>query len=199
MLARRCGPRLRTGMSDRRPLIVVAHPLLGFLIGRLADRYEPLPLWEEEDWARLAEVRVLVVAGEFRIDPALIAAMPKLGLIACFSVGYDGIDVPAMRARGIAVTHAQDANSEDAADHAVGLILAHRREIVRGEVPFGRLLRDYGVDYRSRPTQFLAVTPNSEMMGAFWMREPLTLYGRQTEVSIENLTIGEIVEILPPA
>ena len=120
-------------MSDRRPLIVVAHPLLGFLIGRLADRYEPLPLWEEEDWARLAEVRVLVVAGEFRIDPALIAAMPKLGLIACFSVGYDGIDVPAMRAQGIAVTHAQDANYEDAADHAIGLILAHRREIVRGD------------------------------------------------------------------
>jgi len=74
-----------------------------------------------------------------------------------------------------------------------------RREILRGEVPFGRLLRDGGIDYRSRPTQYLAVTPNSEMMGAFWMREPLTLYGRQTEVSLRDRKIGDIVEILPLA
>ncbi|WP_420139703.1 2-hydroxyacid dehydrogenase [Sphingomonas sp.] len=120
-------------MYNSRPLIFIAHPLLGFVLDPLSEHYEALPLWVEENKQRLAEARVLVVAGEFRIEPALIDAMPQLGLIACFSVGYDGIDVPAMRARGIAVTHAMDANSEDAADHAIGLILAHRREIVVGD------------------------------------------------------------------
>ncbi len=74
-----------------------------------------------------------------------------------------------------------------------------REAIVSGRVPLGRLLRDGGVDYRSRPRQFLAVTPNPEMMGAFWMREPRTLYGRQTEVSHDGRKIGDIVEILPLA
>ena len=37
------------------------------------------------------------------------------------------------------------------------------------------------------------------MMGVFWMREPRTLYGRQTEVSLAGKKIGDIVEILPLA
>ena len=44
---------------------------------------------------------------------------------------------------------------------------------------------------------FLAVTPNPEMMGVFWMREPRTLYGRQTEVLLDGRRIGDIVEVLP--
>jgi hypothetical protein len=35
------------------------------------------------------------------------------------------------------------------------------------------------------------------MMALFWMREPLTLYGRQTELSVDGRAIGDIVEILP--
>ena len=46
-------------------------------------------------------------------------------------------------------------------------------------------------------TAFLAVTPNSEMMGVFWMAEPRTLYGRRTEIIHEGSKIGDIVEVLP--
>ncbi len=72
-----------------------------------------------------------------------------------------------------------------------------RAAILRNRVPLGRVLRDGGVDYRSRPTRFLSVTPNPEMMGVFWMRERRTLYGRQTEMSTNGRKIGDIVEILP--
>jgi hypothetical protein len=72
-----------------------------------------------------------------------------------------------------------------------------RARILEGRVPLGRVLRDGGVDYRSRPRSFLAFEPNSEMMGVFWMREPKTLYGRQTEVTLDGRKIGDIVEILP--
>ena len=72
-----------------------------------------------------------------------------------------------------------------------------RAAILRNRVPLGRVLRDGGVDYRSRPTRFLSVTPNPEMMGVFWMRERRTLYGRQTEMSTNGSKIGDIVEILP--
>jgi chorismate-pyruvate lyase len=72
-----------------------------------------------------------------------------------------------------------------------------RKEILRNDVPLGRLLRDGGVNYESRPKTFLSVTPNSEMMGVFWMREPKTLYGRRTEMIQNGTKIGDIVEVLP--
>ncbi len=74
-----------------------------------------------------------------------------------------------------------------------------RAHILRNDVPLGRLLRDGGVNYLSRPKLFLSVTPNSEMMGVFWMREPRALYGRRTEVLVSDRKVGDIVEILPPA
>jgi len=70
-------------------------------------------------------------------------------------------------------------------------------QILRNDVPLGRLLRDGGVKYESRPKTFLAVTPNSEMMGVFWMREARTLYGRRTEMIQNGVKIGDIVEVLP--
>lgn len=72
-----------------------------------------------------------------------------------------------------------------------------RRQILKNDVPLGRLLRDGGVQYESRPKAFLSVTPNSEMMGVFWMREPRTLYGRRTEMIHDGAKIGDIVEVLP--
>lgn len=72
-----------------------------------------------------------------------------------------------------------------------------RDQILRNEVPLGRVLRDSGIDFRSQPRVFLAVEPNPEMMGVFWMRESRTLYGRQTELFHGAEKIGDIVEILP--
>src|SRR5687767_2652332 len=72
-----------------------------------------------------------------------------------------------------------------------------RKQILKNDVPLGRLLRDGGVTYESRPKTFLAVTPNPEMMGVFWMREHKTLYGRRTEMICKGAKIGDIVEVLP--
>ena len=72
-----------------------------------------------------------------------------------------------------------------------------QKQILRNDVPLGRLLRDGGVAYESRPTVFLSVAPNPEMMGVFWMREPKTLYGRRTEMMHNGAKIGDIVEVLP--
>jgi hypothetical protein len=72
-----------------------------------------------------------------------------------------------------------------------------RSQILRNEVPLGRLLRDGGVDFKSQPRVFLSVRPNQEMMGVFWMRESKILYGRQTEMFHDAVKIGDIVEVLP--
>ncbi len=72
-----------------------------------------------------------------------------------------------------------------------------RRKILGNETPLGRILRDGRFDYSSRVKAYLEVTPNSEMMGVFWMREPRVLYGRRTEVIRNGSKIGDIVEVLP--
>lgn len=72
-----------------------------------------------------------------------------------------------------------------------------RRKILENEIPFGRVVRDGRFDCRSEPTAFLAVEPNPEMMGVFWMREPSTLYGRRTRIVRRGAVIGDIVEVLP--
>ena len=72
-----------------------------------------------------------------------------------------------------------------------------KKQILRNEVPLGRILRDSGFKYVSHAMAFLAITPNPEMMGVFWMREPRTLYGRRTEIVRDGTRIGDIVEILP--
>lgn len=101
--------------------------------------------------ANPARVRVLVTSGGVGADRALIEQLPALGLIAVFGVGLDRVDLPAARARGIAVTHTPDVLTDDVADLAVGLLYAAARQIpandrfVRsgawaagGHAPFGR-------------------------------------------------------------
>jgi lactate dehydrogenase-like 2-hydroxyacid dehydrogenase len=63
----------------------------------------------------------------------LIERLPNLKLVACFTSGYDGIDVDWCKARGLPVSHAPGVNHEDVADHAIGLILAARRRIAEGD------------------------------------------------------------------
>lgn len=116
-----------------RPVLLVGQPLLAPVVPLLAQDYDVMALWEEPDAAALARVDAVIWAGEFVLERALIEAMPRLSLIACFTVGYDGVDLALARERGIAVTHAGDANAQDVADHAIGLMIAHRRWIVGGD------------------------------------------------------------------
>jgi hydroxypyruvate reductase len=56
--------------------------------------------------------------------------MPKLGAIVCYGTGYDGIDLKAAAARGIAVGHSPGANASSVADIALTLMLGAVRRLV---------------------------------------------------------------------
>ncbi|MFI4966439.1 MAG: NAD(P)-dependent oxidoreductase [Caulobacterales bacterium] len=111
------------------PLVLISHPILAglepvFAAGGLSMARA----WDLADGDR-ARVRAMVHAGEFVLTPQTLGALPNLGLIACVSVGYDGVDVGWCRAQGIEVTHAEGLNAEDVADHAIGLLIAAWRNI----------------------------------------------------------------------
>lgn len=80
-----------------------------------------------------ASVRILVANGESTIRASLLEQLPALELIVVFGVGYDGVDVAAARARGIAVTHTPDVLTDDVADMAFALLLAQARRVVEAD------------------------------------------------------------------
>lgn len=116
-----------------KPVLLLGQPLLAPLIPLLGADYAIVPLWESPDVATLEQVDAIVWAGEFPLERNVLDATPHLALIACFTVGYDGVDVGLARSRGIALAHAGNANADDVADHAIGLMIAQRRWIVAGD------------------------------------------------------------------
>jgi len=115
------------------PVILISHPVMAGLEPVFAGAgLKMARAWDLSDADR-AQVRVILHAGEFKLEPGDLLALPKLGLVACVSAGYDGVDVAWYRARGIEVTHAEGLNAEDVADHAIGLIIAAWRNIPAGD------------------------------------------------------------------
>jgi lactate dehydrogenase-like 2-hydroxyacid dehydrogenase len=121
------------GRMTERPAVLIMQRHLAPLTGVLESRYTVYRFWEGPPTDAAHAIRAMVVAGEFPLDKHLIESLPELGLIACFTSGYDGIDVAWAKAKGLKVTHAPAVNHEDVADHALGLIIGARRAIVSGD------------------------------------------------------------------
>jgi glyoxylate reductase len=68
-----------------------------------------------------------------RIDREIIAAAPKLKIIANYAVGYDNIDTEAARARGIIVTNTPGVLTEATADLAWTLLMSAARLVPAGD------------------------------------------------------------------
>lgn len=118
---------------SNRPAVLIMQRHLGPVTAFLESFCNVYRLWEGPPIEAQADVRAIVVAGEFPLDKHLIERLPNLTHVACFTSGYDGIDVDWCHARGLIVTHAPGVNHEDVADHAIGLVLAARRRIVDGD------------------------------------------------------------------
>lgn len=118
---------------SNRPAVLIVQRHLGPVTAFLESFCTVYRLWEGPPIEAQADVRAIVVAGEFELDKGLIERLPNLTHIACFTAGFDGIDVDWCHSRGLTVTHAPGVNHEDVADHAIGLILAARRRIVDGD------------------------------------------------------------------
>ncbi|BCW90702.1 2-ketogluconate reductase [Alphaproteobacteria bacterium SO-S41] len=112
------------------------HPAFAALMKGAAGSFEAVSRGDYESDAAMAaahpDLRALVVMGGGKMGAAEIDTFPYLGLIACFGVGYDGLDVAHANAKGITCTNCPNTNNEDVADHAVGIFIALLRDIVRG-------------------------------------------------------------------
>jgi glyoxylate reductase len=83
--------------------------------------------------ARVAGKDALVSLLTDAVDRTVIDAAPGLKAIANVAVGYNNIDVPYARARGIVVTNTPDVLTESVADFTWAMILAITRRLSEGE------------------------------------------------------------------
>ena len=118
--------------------IVVAPRLYQPVMERLGNEFAIHPLWEaKEPLAFLASVadcvRGFASFTGYPVPATLIAALPKLEIIATMSVGTDHIDLAAAKARGIAVTNAPDVLTDCVADLGMGLTINLARNLVAAD------------------------------------------------------------------
>lgn len=109
-------------------------PLKPSLADTLRTRYDALVL-PDEKFAReafLAEhsdaVTAVVTSGRTGVDAGLMGALPRLGAVINFGVGYDTTDVDAAELRGVGVSNTPDVLTDCVADTAVGLLIDTMRQ-----------------------------------------------------------------------
>jgi hydroxypyruvate reductase len=108
----------------------------------LTERYDLHPLWRESDPAAFlarhgAEFRGYIASARYGADAAMMTALPNLRVISIFGVGLDAVDLPAARARGIAVGYTPDVLTDCVADTAMLLLL----DVARGGTAADRFVR----------------------------------------------------------
>jgi lactate dehydrogenase-like 2-hydroxyacid dehydrogenase len=114
--------------STSRPVLQVG-PLNQSLAQTLQDDYAAYVLPDEavERDAFLSshgpEITAVVTSGRTGVDATLMSALPNLGAVVNFGVGYDTTDVDAAAARGVAVSNTPDVLTDCVADTAVGLMI----------------------------------------------------------------------------
>ena len=125
-------------MTDTpRPPIVAYGPLYPYLTQGLERRFTVHPVAADADLTALPpavrDARALVSFGSVGASAAIMDALPRLELIALFSVGYDQVDIDHARKQGIHVTNTPDVLTDDVADLAVGLLYATIRNIAAND------------------------------------------------------------------
>jgi hydroxypyruvate reductase len=118
-----------------KPELLLICPLFPATMAQLDAAYTVHRYYQAADKeafvAGLADrIIAAATAGHEGMSVALMSKFPRLKIIACFGVGVDGIDVPAAKKLGIAVTNTPEVLTECVADNALALLLATMRRTV---------------------------------------------------------------------
>ena len=121
-----------------KPSILVTYKLPSSAIDPLSavgdvEVYRDGVLTKDELLRRVKGKQALVVAALDKIDRDVVDAGSDLKVIANVAVGYNNLDVPYARSKGIILTNTPDVLTDSTANMAMTLILAVTRRIVEGD------------------------------------------------------------------
>jgi len=122
-----------------KPRILVTRHVFPEIIDLLRQHFEvdanpEDAMWSQEELARrLADKDGAFTTGSHRVDAALLAACPRLKIVANMAVGYNNFDVDAMTAAGVQGTNTPDVLTETTADFGFALVMATARRMAEAE------------------------------------------------------------------
>ncbi|MDT5400435.1 MAG: D-3-phosphoglycerate dehydrogenase / 2-oxoglutarate reductase [Mycobacterium sp.] len=114
------------------PVVLIADKLAESTVTALGDQVEVRWVDGPDRGKLLAAVPdadALLVRSATTVDAEVLAAGPKLKIVARAGVGLDNVDVDAATARGVLVVNAPTSNIHSAAEHALALLLSAARQI----------------------------------------------------------------------
>ncbi len=79
------------------------------------------------------KIRAVATSGHVGCSAETLAALPALEMIASNGVGYDAVDIPACRARGVKVSNTPDVLNDAVAEIAMGLMIALCRRVPQAD------------------------------------------------------------------
>jgi D-3-phosphoglycerate dehydrogenase len=115
-----------------RPTIVVSDAIHPLARARFEAQADVVDVDGTDVPALLAAVRgadALVVRSETLVTPEVLAAAPRLRVVARAGVGVDTIDLAAATRAGVVVLNAPGANAVSAGEHTIALLLAIARQL----------------------------------------------------------------------
>jgi glyoxylate reductase len=128
-----------------KPSVLVTYKLPAAAVAPLeaiaeVEVYRDGVLSHDELVRRVRGKQALVVAALDKIDKDVVDAGTDLKIVANVAVGYNNLDVPYARSKGIVLTNTPDVLNEATANMAITLMMAVTRRIVEGD----RLVRRGG-------------------------------------------------------
>ena len=122
---------------DAPPEIIVIGGLADWMLAELRAQYRVHDLTGAADHvavlAQGKQATAAITTGAVGIDADTVRQLPRLGLVACFGVGYDRVDLSALSQRGIRLTNTPGVVATCVADHAIGLLIALVRRIAQAD------------------------------------------------------------------
>ncbi len=122
-----------------KPRILIARAVFPEVLQRLAQHFEVQANPQDEIWtpqqllAHLEDKDGALTTGSERIDRSLLAACPRLRIVANMAVGYNNFDVDAMTGAGVQGTNTPDVLTETTADFGFALLMATARRVTESE------------------------------------------------------------------
>ena len=123
--------------APKPPTIVIAdamHPIAREQLAHHAEIVDVDGTNQPALIAALADADALIVRSETQVTADVIAAGPKLRVVARAGVGVDNVDLDAATRAGVLVLNAPGANRFSAGEHTIALLLSLTREIIPANI-----------------------------------------------------------------
>lgn len=126
-------------MDEQHPRVLVTRHLPGDALERLGRKAEvdlngkDCPFSRDELLARITPADGLISTLSDTVDGNLLAAAPRLRVVANYAVGLNNVDLAAARDRGVWVTNTPGVLTDATADLTMALLLAVARRLNEGE------------------------------------------------------------------